>query len=194
MLPKLNFAALRSVSLDYVCSALNRLCRFQGRTPFFYSVLQHSYYVSIVAEENGFDTIVQLAALFHDFSEVVIGDWHGGVKKQLNSVFNISAVEQRIVEEFLKTFCGSKFFKEYSKRKAEILESIEICDKFLVAKELETFNLVEFFAKKSDPYRKYRNALQTSITVKREKSVKKMFLRRYKKLLAQFLLETKIKG
>ena len=58
---------------DYLM-ALSNQCRFNGHVPEFYSVLQHSLVVSLLAQLAGEPAYVQRAALMHDVHEAYCGD------------------------------------------------------------------------------------------------------------------------
>jgi 5'-deoxynucleotidase YfbR-like HD superfamily hydrolase len=58
---------------DYL-TALSHQCRFNGHVPEFYSVLQHSLVVSLLAQLAGEPAYVQRAALMHDVHEAYCGD------------------------------------------------------------------------------------------------------------------------
>ena len=76
------------IDIDDAAHALSLLCRFNGHTPEFYSVAQHSIYVSMMcSDENA------LSGLLHDLPEAYIGDMATPLKRQM-SAFN--QVESKI--------------------------------------------------------------------------------------------------
>src|SRR5689334_14267678 len=66
------------VEIEDIAHALSMQCRYNGHVQRFYSVAEHSCYVSaIVAAEMGnakYDINVALWALLHDASEAYLGD------------------------------------------------------------------------------------------------------------------------
>jgi len=54
-----------------IAHGLSNLCRFSGQSKYFYSVAQHSFYVSLVCKEN------KLQALLHDATEAYMADVPG---------------------------------------------------------------------------------------------------------------------
>lgn len=57
-----------------VARSLSYTARFRGHTRFFYSVAQHSLYVSRLMGDRGYDRIGQAAGLLHDAHEAYVGD------------------------------------------------------------------------------------------------------------------------
>jgi len=64
----------QDVDLEVIGHALSLINRYNGHTPFPYSVAQHSIYVMYLAEAVGFSKKTQLLALLHDATEAYIGD------------------------------------------------------------------------------------------------------------------------
>lgn len=65
------------VDINDIAWALSHLCRYNGHCDHFYSVAQHSVYVSYVVEELGGDP---KKGLLHDATECYIGDMVRPVK------------------------------------------------------------------------------------------------------------------
>ena len=74
-------------SMAVIATALSRLCRFNGHVSRFYSVLEHSYFVSIAyAAMFPHATIIEAKlALLHDAHECVLGDMVSPLKKTVVS-------------------------------------------------------------------------------------------------------------
>ena len=76
------------IVLEEAVHALCMLCRFNGHTSEFYSVAQHSIYVSMMcSEENA------LCGLMHDIPEAYIGDMATPLKRQM---YAYNKVESKI--------------------------------------------------------------------------------------------------
>jgi hypothetical protein len=71
------------VLLIDVAQALSNICRFNGHTKNFYSVAQHSLFVSKELEHKGYSPSICLIGLLHDGSEAYICDIPTPVKLML---------------------------------------------------------------------------------------------------------------
>lgn len=95
---------LSAVTLEDIATALSRIARFNGHTrgdqP--YSVAQHSLHVAQAVEAWGYTAPVQLAALFHDAAEAVLGDTITPVKRLLGPAF--VALESRVEDAVRSRF------------------------------------------------------------------------------------------
>lgn len=86
-------------NMGNIATALSRLCRFSGQTKDFYSVAEHSVYVSLLAEKLGGDP---WAALWHDSSEAVMNDLITPLKRRFPEYLKI--------EEGVMAALGAQFF------------------------------------------------------------------------------------
>jgi len=66
-----------------IAHALGHQCRFSGHCAWFYSVAQHSYYVSVIVQMLGGTPLDQLCGLLHDASEAYLVDLPTPVKCQV---------------------------------------------------------------------------------------------------------------
>ena len=125
-----------------IAYALSMQCRFNGHIKQFYSVAQHSVYVSRAA---GYTNVPQarLWGLMHDASEAYIGDMPTPVKKWLP---DFCAVEKNIEDAICLKF-GIE-------RTPEIQMTVKECDRLLLvyeAKELHPyFDGIENWEARSD--------------------------------------------
>lgn len=83
---------LASVTLEDIASALSKLCRFTGHSRKFYSVAEHSFYVSLIVPEE-----YQLQAMLHDASEAYLGDVSTPLKCLLDDYREIEDIVSRSI-------------------------------------------------------------------------------------------------
>lgn len=84
------------VCLEDIAHALSNVCRFAGHSNDFYSVAEHSIYVSELVDEEH-----QIAALFHDASEAYIAD----IARPFKPFFN----NYKEIEDNIMRVIASKF-------------------------------------------------------------------------------------
>jgi len=81
-------------SIEVIASSLAKICRFVGHTKDFYSVAQHSVYVSHLVPAQ-----YALAALLHDASEAVLGDCSSPLKQMLPDFRHLEYLVQLEINE-----------------------------------------------------------------------------------------------
>jgi hypothetical protein len=93
---KFHFADPRPEEIDIldIANALSKQCRFAGHTNEFYSVAEHSVYVSYM-------TLDPLQGLLHDASEAYLVDMPSPIKKAMSQY---GAVEDTIMNAIAKKF------------------------------------------------------------------------------------------
>lgn len=85
-----------SITLEDIAAQLSKLCRYTGACRKYYSVAEHSYYVSLIVPEEH-----ALHAILHDASEAYLGDVSTPLKGMLDAYREIeAAVSERIYRRF----------------------------------------------------------------------------------------------
>lgn len=84
------------VTLYGIAHALSNICRFGGHAPQFYSVAQHSYYVSQVVPPE-----YALYGLLHDAAEAYLGDM---VKPLKDLLPQFQTMESQLVVRIFREF------------------------------------------------------------------------------------------
>lgn len=83
-------------NIEDIAHALSNLCRFTGHTREFYSVAEHSYYVSTIVPPQH-----ALAGLLHDAAEAYLGDVSSPLKALLP---DYKTLERQIEMQIFQTF------------------------------------------------------------------------------------------
>ena len=87
------------IELMDIAHALSNLCRFNGHTKRFYSVGEHSLYVSTLLEYHG--PSIQAWGLLHDAAEAYLGDMVRPIKQRMPE---FKAIENRLLQRIAKRF------------------------------------------------------------------------------------------
>jgi len=87
------------INIQDIAHGLSNICRFAGQSGFFYSVAQHSGYVSRILDDKSVD--VQLWGLMHDAAEAYIGDIPLPIK--------LAIPEFKVIEDKLLRVIADKF-------------------------------------------------------------------------------------
>jgi uncharacterized protein len=93
------------VDIKDIAHGLSNLCRFNGQCSKFYSVAEHSYHVSVLAEQYDLRSDIIQAAFLHDAAESYLGDLVSPLKEAvsvLNSLENglLLAISSRFDVDF----------------------------------------------------------------------------------------------
>ena len=105
------------LTIDVIAHSLSNLCRFTGHTREFYSVAQHSVYVSyVVPPEDAF------AGLMHDAAEALLGDVASPLKALLP---DYRAIEDRVEATLFAHFGLSPKLPDSVKHADRLVLSIE---------------------------------------------------------------------
>ena len=84
-----------------IAGALSKICRFGGHCDPFYTVAEHCYHCSRVAQGDGRSRDVQLALLMHDAAEAFVGDMVNPLKVMLPDFQEVERrIEKVIAEKF----------------------------------------------------------------------------------------------
>lgn len=89
------------IVLEDIAGALSKLCRFSGQIDFHYSVAEHSYICSMVAEDDGNSANICRSVLMHDAAEAYCGDVVRPLKKMLPEY---AAIERRLMSCIAEKF------------------------------------------------------------------------------------------
>ncbi|MGV6851375.1 MAG: HD family hydrolase [bacterium] len=93
---EVNQPKISQICIEDIAHGLSQICRFAGQCSHFYSVAQHSVFVSQHVPKKD-----ALKALLHDASEAYMGDLHSGLKKIIPQY---KVIEDRLLEVIYKKF------------------------------------------------------------------------------------------
>lgn len=119
--------SVHAISSVDIATALSRICRYGGQCPQFYSVAEHSYRVSMLAEEDGLGKDIVLACHLHDASEAYIGDIVRPLKDMLPAY--------KEIEDRLMDCIGNAYGVDFAKHH----DTIKKYDNIMLCKEMMTF-------------------------------------------------------
>ena len=86
--------------IEDIAHALSNLCRYTGHTKFFYSVAQHSVYVS-----QHFSLRYAKIGLLHDGAEAYINDLASPIRRH-PQLAGYNQLERELLARLLRHFCG----------------------------------------------------------------------------------------
>ena len=86
---------VEEVDIEDIAHALSNICRFGGHIHEFYSVAEHSWYLSYYCGEHA------LCGLLHDAAEAYVADVPSPLKKYLT---NYKDIENRVMEVICEKF------------------------------------------------------------------------------------------
>jgi len=111
---KFHFLQCRAdeIDIDDIAHALSNICRFNGHCSKFYSVAEHSIYVSQLVSPH-----LALSGLLHDAGEAYIGDI---VQPQKDYIQNVREIEDRIM-----TMVAVKFGLKYQFYKLNDIKRVD---------------------------------------------------------------------
>lgn len=119
-------------NIEDIARSLSQICRFGGHCRPFYSVAQHSYFVSCLAEKEAkvrglITRPFALAGLLHDAAEAYIGDCVRPLKRT-SAMMRYRDVEKSIEEALAQRFQLTYPFAEIIKAADEIILMTEARD------------------------------------------------------------------
>jgi hypothetical protein len=131
-----------AVDIEDIAHALSNQCRFSGHTWNFYSVAEHSVFVSHTVKALGGSVVEQIQALLHDASEAYAVDVPTPVKRQ---IVGYADIEDRLMRTIFRKFGLPEEMPDIIKEADEILLATEARDLMhdpqdwgIVAKPLES--------------------------------------------------------
>jgi hypothetical protein len=119
---KFNFNDLMNNDIQIldIAHALSMTCRYGGATKYFYSVAQHSVYLSEEILKDTHDQFLSFDALMHDAEEAYVGDMKTPLKSMIPVFSEIALqVDKGIRQKFAHLNLASEMqekTKEYDRR------------------------------------------------------------------------------
>lgn len=103
-----------SIILEDIAHALSNICRYGGHCGRFYSVAEHSVFVSRRLERKGYGKAMCLAALHHDDAEAYLGDVPRPLKPLLGARYRelTDRMDAAIVQGLSMPFTPEAFHAE----------------------------------------------------------------------------------
>lgn len=114
------------VNLKDIAHSLGNTCRFNGHSPEFYSVAEHSCLVATLLQHRGYDRLMQAAGLMHDATEAYVGDMVGPLKELVGGAF-------KDIEDQVWSLISERF-----KLPAKLPEQVKLADHDMLMIELNT--------------------------------------------------------
>jgi 5'-deoxynucleotidase YfbR-like HD superfamily hydrolase len=108
---------LAEINIHDIAASLSKMCRFVGHCRDFYSVAEHSVYVSHLVPQE-----MALAGLLHDASEAYLSDMASPIKKQMPEY---KQIEHVIMGKIAKRFDLPKLFWELTEIKKADMDMLK---------------------------------------------------------------------
>jgi 5'-deoxynucleotidase YfbR-like HD superfamily hydrolase len=122
------------VNIDDIAHALANVCRWGGHVKTFYSVAQHSVFVSMTCHPDN-----ALIGLFHDAAEAYLGDIIRPIK-YLPSVYEVYAPIETLVTHAIAMHLGIPSLEKT--KDVEAADQICLAEEFLSLRDPHGSNLV----------------------------------------------------
>jgi len=97
---------ITEIKIEDIAVGISNMCRFSGQIPNFYSVSQHSVFVSrIIKDAGGTTEAHQFAGLMHDASEAYMVDIPTPLKELLPEYKRLEKIVQSQIEKHFGVQC-----------------------------------------------------------------------------------------
>ena len=117
------------VCIEDIAHALSQICRFNGHTKRFYSVIHHSLNVAYYLEKTGHSKLTQLYGLLHDTAEAYVCDIPRPLKRFLAGYEEIEKSVQWVIYKHFNLDRPSKGHRD----------SVKLMDNYVLALESRVF-------------------------------------------------------